>query len=159
MQSEQVQGPPDGIPIGEGGAHDAITQSDAAAICAGLRRKHYLAARVFAGRDASSITRLESELFVEVAGLAARERWTLHRGVPIMKTLSQLAVSEWLDPCMYRTEAAKVLYFGSHIKVDESRVWPMWTRTWRPRYVAIYQILQRWCDVSDSHIEWKQRER
>ena len=157
LQSEQVQGPPDGLPLGEGGSHVAITQSDAAAICAGLLRKFYLANRVYVGRHASSITRLEAYLYVEAAGLAERERWSMCVGQPTLKILSQLAIGEWLDPCMFRTEAAKVAFFGKRIKVAENRVWPIWTRTWRPRYVAIYQILERWHGVAESHVEWSQR--
>jgi len=157
MQSEQVQGPPDGLPMGEGAGYDAITQSDAAGMCAGLRRKCFLAARVFAGRDASSIMRLEAYLYVDAAGLASRERWTLCVGQPTLKVLSQLAIGEWLDPAMFMSEAAKVAYFGSHIRVAEHRVWPMWIRTWRPRYVAIYQILEVWHSVSESHVAWAQR--
>ena len=158
MQSEQVQGPPDGLPLGEGGSHDSMTQSDAAAICAGLMRKCYLAGRVFHGRDSSSIKRLEAELYVEAAGLAERERWTLCVGQTTLKGLSMMAVGEWLDPCYFRTEAAKVVYFGKHIKIAPSRVWPVWIRTWRPRYVAVYQILERWGSIADGHVEWRQRE-
>ena len=158
MQSEQISAPPDGLPIGGGGSFDATTQSDAAAICAGLLRKFYLANRVYTGRDASSITRLEAYLFVEVAGLANRERWPIIVGGGVLKCLSQMAIGEWLDPCMFRTEAAKVLYFGRHIKIEESRVWPVWIRTWRPKYVAVYEVLERWHGVADSHVAWRQRD-
>jgi len=157
LQGEQVQGPPDGLPGGEGRDNDALSQSDAAAICAGLWRKCYLAGRVYNGRDYSSIQRLESYLYVEAAGLAADEGWKMKGfvGVPVLRALSQLAVVEMLDPAPYKGhvgEAARVAWFGSHIKVKSDRVWPMWERTWRKRYQALYQILERWVSVADGHV-------
>ena len=158
MQGAGTPAPPTGLPLGEGRAKDAIEQCDAAAICAGMSKKIFLAGRVKWMQDYASAAMLERFLWVEASGLASRERWPLCIGQTTLRTLSELAVAETLDPTRFRTEAAKVLWFGNSTKIDPDKVWRSWERVWRSRYQAIYEILERWADISASHIKYRQRE-
>jgi hypothetical protein len=160
IQTAGTVGLPTGIPMGSGIAKDALTESDAAAICAGgLRRKHYLAARLRWCMDASTCTELSCFLHVEIAGTAARERWTLSTGVPVMKALADLAVMEMLDPVTYGQDAYRLKSFGDSIDLPINRIYPAWTRTWRGRYQeAAWMPLERWSEIAASHIAYRQRE-
>lgn len=158
MQGAGVPDNSDGIPIGNGGSPDSWTQSDAAALRAGLYDKYDLAALVYHQRYEEGITRLISYLYVEAAGLANREKWTLCYGQQTLKRLAELAVKELLDPARYNNEAARVAYFGRFMGLSDERIWSAWTRTWRGRYQALYDILERWTGVAGSHIWHKQEE-
>ena len=158
MQGPGVPEPPSGLPLGEGRAIDSLSQSDAAAICAGLSKRHYLAGRVLYAQDWSSCAELERYLWVEVAGLAAREKWTVCVGQETLRSLAGLAVAEIADPVRYGKEAARVAWFGRKLKMEEHKIWPIWERTWRSRYQAVYSVLERWAGVAASHVAFKQRD-
>ena len=158
MQAEQVQGPPDGLPGGST-SYEAWTQADAAALCAGLRRKYWLAGRLRWGMDKTVAMELEHYLWGEVAQTAAREKWILAIGQETMRALAGLAIAEMLDPVRYRQEGFRVEWFGRRIKLSKERVFPAWERCWKWRYQgAAYAPLERWSDVCKSHIYHRQRE-
>ena len=158
MQGPGTPAPPTGLPLGEGRAKDALEQCDAAAICAGLSEKCFLAGRVKWMRDYSSAPMLERYLWVETAGLAHAEGWPTCIGQSTTRILSELAVMETLEPAIYGQEGARVLFFGTKTKIHPDKVWAPWEKVgWRSRYQATWEILERWADVAASHIAYRQR--
>jgi hypothetical protein len=158
MQGATVPGPPDGTPLSESRLVDAFTQMDAAATCAGLPDKYFWAGRVRYGNDYSSAAPLERYLWLEVVDLANRERWQICIGQETLRALAGLAIAEALDPCRYNSEAARVAWFGRRLNFEPEKIWASWEKTWRGRYQAIYEILERYCDVAASHVAYRQRE-
>jgi len=149
-----------GDPIGAGISKDSYTQSDAAALCAGgMRRKHWLAGRCRWLMDATVAAELEHYLWSEVAGTAAREKWTLAIGQETMRALAGLAIAEMLYPAQYGQDAYRLLWFGKRIKISEEKIGPAWSRCWKGRYeTAAWQPLERWSEVAASHLYFRQRE-
>lgn len=135
-----------------------MTAALAAALCAGLHRKFYLAGRLRWTMDESVAMECEHYLWNEVARTAARENWVLAVGQETMRALAGLAVAEMLYPAKYGKELNRVKWFGKRIKLPEERVWPVWERTWRGRYQqAAWAPLERWTEVAASHIDYRQR--
>ena len=160
MQGAGTIGPPTGLPLGGGRTVDAVTQSDAAAICAGLRKKHFLAGRVRWLQDWSSCAELERFLWVEAAGIAHRENWIVSVGprIPVLRSLSELSVAELACPREYNSDAARVAWFGDQLEMDGPKIWRAWEVRFRGYYQAIYSVVELWSDVSASHIKFKQRD-
>jgi len=146
--------------MGEGRSKDTLTQSDAAALCAGnLQRKCYLAGRLRWSLDLSVAAELEHYLWTEVTRTAAREKWILAIGQQTMRVLAGLAIAEMIHPVKYSHELCRVQFFGSGVKLPEDRVWKAWERTWRGRYQSAAWIpLERWTEVAASHISFRQRD-
>jgi len=148
----------DGLPLGEGRARDAWDSMQAAALCAGMQRRHYVAGRVRWMQDWSAAAELESLLWFKVAEVASRENWMLCIGQKTCRFLSELAVAEMLEPAKYGFEHKRVGWFAGQVKLESNRVWPVWERTWRSRYQLAYSIIERWSEIALGHIWKKQQE-
>ncbi len=149
-----------GDPIGGGMSKDAYTQADAAAICAQLGRKYYLAGRLRFLIDKTVALELEHYLWSEVAGMAHRDKWILSVGQETMRALAGLAIAECLYPVVYGQDAHRLLWFGKRIKLSPEKIQPAWVRCWRGRCEeAAGQPLLRWTDEAASQIYIRQKER
>lgn len=158
MQGARVPEPPQGLPLGGSRLADSFGPSDAAAVCAGLHPKFFYAGRVYWMQDWSSCVPLEAYLWVELAGLAAKERWAICIGQETLRGLAGLAIAELADPTKYGAEPARVAWFGKRLDLEGEKIWNSWEKIWRPRYQAIYDVLLRWTDVAGSHAYFKQIE-
>ena len=158
MQGPGTIGPPTGLPLGGGRAKDAITPSDAAAMCIGIKRPHYLAARVRYGQDWSSCAELERWLWVEAAGIAHREKWVVCVGQETLRALAGLAVAEMADPVQYGSEPARVAWFGRRLDIEGPQIWRLWEKRWRGRFQIVYSVLDRWTEIAASSVWHNQDE-
>ena len=164
LQTDHTAAPPDGG-VGDAPPPDTISPSDAAAICAGgLQHKCYLTARVGRMRDLTSVPELERRLYSEAIAISKRERWVNGLGDAPIKGICELAVAEMLDPATYNNEAVRVAWFGSRLgnknckrNINPNRIWPLWERVWKQRYSCLYDALERWCGVAESHVIHRQR--
>ena len=126
---------------GTGGGPGEYDLATCAALCRGLPRSAYLSARLVWCLDWSVANELEYLLWVEAAGLAARERWRIPKGREYVRRMSGLAIAESADPKVWKFSSQRAGFVG----VSESE----WSRTWRPRYEAVYGILIDW--TSDAY--------
>ena len=148
-----------GDPIGAGMSKDSYTQADAAAICAQMGRKYWLAGRLRWLLDKTVALELEHYLWSEVAGKAHQDRWILSVGQETMRALAGLAIAEMLYPVEYGQDAHRLLWFGQRIKLSPEKIQPAWVRCWRGRYEeAAWQPLVRWTEVAASHIYFRQKD-
>lgn len=109
-----------------------------AALCRGIPRPAYLAARLKWCLDWSVANELEYLLWVEAAGLAAKERWRVPKGKEYVRRMSGLAIAETADPKHWITQTSRAEFMG--IGVSE------WSRVWRERYEGVYGLLSDWTD-------------
>jgi hypothetical protein len=165
MQTEHTPAPYNGGGMGDEPPPDTLSPSDAAAICAGgLQCKCYLTARVGRMRDLTSVRELERLLYREALSMSRREKWVNGLGKAPIRGISELAVAEMLDPATFNNEAVRVAWFGQRLRnknskrsINQDRIWPLWERCWRQRYSALYDALERWCGVAESHVIHRQR--
>ena len=147
----------DGTPASEPNrTGDSWNASTAAALCAGMPPRYYLAAKVRFGQSWADCDALGRYLYVEAAGLAHHERWVVAIGQGTIRSLSELAVAEFADPARYGNDVARVIWFAGCVKLEEHRMWAVWDRTWKSRYNQMYMILERWSDYASSHVWRKQ---
>lgn len=124
-------------PDGVGGLNE-YDLATCAALCRGIPRPAYLSARLTWCLDWSVATELEYLLWVEAAGLAARERWRIPKGREYVRRMSGLAIAETADPKRWKDQISRATFVG----IGESE----WSRTWRERYEGVFGILRDWND-------------
>lgn len=118
--------------------------TDAAGMCAGMPRPHYLAARVRWGMDVSSTRPLWACLMVEGAGVAAeakRRGRVWRRGV--LSKLVSTAIVELLEPARVASPDARRLLTG----MPEEQ----WAKH-EADYLAIRGALLRWSDAAAEYL-------
>ena len=96
--------------IAAGGAD--IDQAMAAALCSGMKKHWYLAARLKWANDWTGATHLEYKLWAYTAGVANGEKWRIPKGQQLLRSLVGLAIAEMAEPSRYKTDAAKVNWTG-----------------------------------------------
>lgn len=147
LQTEQTPS----IEPAPGGGIPEIDQMLAAALCAGMPRRWYLAARLKWCLDWSVANELEYMLWVEAAGIAAKEKWRIPTGKYYVRKMAGLAIAEVGDPARYSRPE------HWHIKAQ----WlgtgkSQWFGTWERRYNAIYEELDDWCSRAKSYLYRRQ---
>lgn len=122
------------------------TPALAAAFCAGnMDQRWYNAARLKYALDWSGATALEYAVWIEAAGLAAREKWKIPTGREYVRKMAGLAIAETAAPTRYNHNAIKIAWMGC----DQSQ----WSRVWSKRYNAIFAIPNDWASEALRHVE------
>lgn len=138
-------------PIGTpGGGKPDLTPDIAAHYCQNMPRHQYQSALLRWADDWSGVSELEYLLWDEAVRLKNQERWRIekkHQGREMLRKLAGLALWEMGQPSQFRAESAwqkRAEWMG----VDKAA----WFRTWRPRYEAVYNILQDWTAEGWRHV-------
>ena len=124
------------------GEYDLAT---CASLCRGMKRPPYLTARLIWCLDWSVCNELEHLLWMEAASLAAKERWKIPKGKEYVRRMAGLAIAESADPKRWRFASQRAEFAG----ISDSE----WSRTWRARYEAVYEILTDWSADAFRHIQ------
>jgi len=116
----------------------------AAAMCRGVQRKHYLAARVHYCLDLSGIRQLEKWLMSVAQDFEKQEKWRVPKGRNYLTNMCLLAIIEAHGSQDMKFAKQKAEWVG----VSESQ----WNRVWQTRYEAIYLRLMGWVDIATRQI-------
>ena len=126
-----------------------VDQALAAALCSGLKREYYLAARLKYALDYSVARELESMLLRKGLGVSHAKKWRVPENRNYLQQMAGLAVAEMLFPLRYKQDQVRADWVG----VSKSQ----FSRTWKKRYNLIYQILEDWTNCAYSHVMMRQR--
>ncbi len=145
-----IQGPdpppaPD-CPPGSGHSGDSLDAALAAALCAGMERRAYLAGRVRYLRDWSCALELSRALRARVWRLARAERWPLDSDD--IAGLCELAVAELADPARWGRPEHRARW--ADISARD------WQARYAKRYQAAWLILSDWADWAARYVSWRQ---
>ena len=132
------------------GGEPEITEALSSALCAGLPRSPYLAARVAWTGDRSSCAELCNRLWTGPVALeVSRRKWPVPKGKERYRRLCALAVAELLEPARFRSNCARADFCGMSAR--------QWSRSWAGRYEVCYCLLGGWVADSFRHLVAAQR--
>lgn len=120
----------------------------AAAMCHGLGRRYYLAARLYYCLDLTGHDELIGLLWNVASDAASNEKWKIPKGRDYLTAMCYLAIVEVYGWNGVKRDSQKAKLVG----MDKSE----WSRVWKDRYEIIYQRLMAWVDVANRHIRKNQ---
>ncbi len=148
IQTEKTQRFDDAV-----GGKAEVTMADGAALCAGMKEKHYNAVRLVDMLDPSVAGYIRIELWREAMELSYRERWrgNVARGSgenDKPRLLADLVVMEVMAPVRFaHADAWKIR--ADYLGVSKSKYF----ETWKPRYDAVYMRLSVWVDCARNYLK------
>jgi len=129
--------------------------SEAAALCSGMERRRFTAARWKWGMDREARMDLMAMLHVEAAGWATDENWTIPRGSRYLETLARFAVDEVHAPqnADGRTRRVRDVTIAGAMRMTPRN----YRRFWKSRYARMVMQIEQWAGEAAAHVLGAQR--
>lgn len=139
--------------VGHATSGNRVTPSYAAALLAGIP-DHCLHASMIKWAGAMGYwLPMERKLWMRAVDMSVAGKWRLIKELQgekmgVLRGMARLAIAEHVRPQEFKTDADRRRYIG--IEKDA------WSRTWKVRYEAIYQIFDEWAAVAYRQIQRNQ---
>ena len=146
-----------GYAVSSGGCcrSDLPRASEAAALCTGMERRCFTAARWKWGLDREAKRDLAIMLHVEAAGWASDENWTIPRGSRYLETMARFAVEEVHAP---QAADGRVRKVRDVTIAGAMRMTPRnYRRFWKRRYARMVMQIEHWAGDAAAHVLGAQR--
>lgn len=163
-------------------AHGGMSQAQVAGALHGLAADPYLAGLLCEAGHIEIWPRVFRRLYREADKFATREEWNLPRGPRQVKLVVLLALVEAIYPSVICPQCRGEGVSPNPWKVDDRRACNLcdgrgrvpktersradiievdksnWHRIWRPRYGAVWQVLQDWRQEAKDHVAARLRD-
>lgn len=123
-----------------GAGRPELSPCDVAGMLAGLGPGPVALAYAKFTLDDQAGRQLYAVLHVELAGMAARERWEIPRGSRWLEYLARMARDDLVLPRPLMSERAAAAWMSAHAPLSRRA----WRETWRPRHGRLLELGAVW---------------